>query len=172
MGLDHLGDGAVLYARTVAPALGAAEWLELGAAIAATCERLRVQGRIARHGSTLIAQGHGLLIAWEEDAALSGCSRDTIARALASCPGGAARILEAPPLLVEAADGPRALDREGARALIRAGALGASSAWYDLRLPTLGEWRRLGRTTLASSDVGRRLLAGAGANSANSDVER
>ncbi len=172
MGLDDLGDDAVLYARTAAPALGAAEWSELAGAIAATCERLRVQGRIASHGCALIAQGHGLLIAWQEDAALSGCSRDTIARALASCPGGAARILEAPPLLVEDADGPRALDREGARALLRAGALGASSTWYDLRLPTLGEWRRLGRTTLAQSEVGRRLLAGAAANAAKSNVER
>jgi hypothetical protein len=165
--LAHLPDHARLLLRSVDPPFTPHRF-------AALVERLapRLRG-LAAHGALLdwavdqAADGRVLIIATvhapiaadplaashpHAPHQLSGCSLDQLGRVLGE--HGEAmgqRLLDAPPLVLELAGGPRCVDRAGLRALVRDGVATAETPIYDLAITDLGTWRRAATVPLGRS---------------------
>lgn len=152
MPLADLSDHARLQLVPCDPPLTLAE----GAALAAQLDKLFIQfareDRIHAWAIAVEVEGALLVIAWEGDSELSGCSRDKVARLLLGHEERSGRrLLSAPPILIATAAGPRCVDRPGLRQLIASGAVDGQAAVYDLHAPTLGAWRTAAHVPLVGS---------------------
>jgi hypothetical protein len=143
--LDDLGDDALVRLLAAHPPLSPAAAVALLAALDKLLAQFAREGRLTRWAVASEADGAVVVIAWEGPP-ISGCSHDKLAQVLARHEeSSGASVLAAPPILIEVAGKPRALDRAALKALVAAGQAGPSSTHWDLRVGTLGEWRRRGR---------------------------
>lgn len=143
--LDELADHALVRLLAADPPLSA----EASTALLSALDKLMAQfardGRLTRWAVATDAGGAALIIAWEGDA-ISGCSHDKLAQVLAKHEeSSGCRMLTAPPILIEITGRPQAVDRATLKKLAAAGQAGPASTHWDLRVGTLGEWRRHGR---------------------------
>lgn len=144
-GLDDLGDDALVRLLAADPPLSA----DASAALVSALDKLMAQfardGRLTRWAVATDADGAALIIAWEGPA-ISGCSHDKLAQVLAKHENtSGSNLLAAPPILIEIDGKPRAIDRATLKRLVSSGQAGPTSTHWDLRVGTLGEWRRYGR---------------------------
>lgn len=144
-GLDDLGDDALVRLLAADPPLSA----DASAALVGALDKLMAQfardGRLTRWAVATDAGGAALVIAWEGPA-ISGCSHDKLAQVLAKHEeSSGSRMLAAPPILLEIAGQPRAIDRATLKTLVASGQAGPTSTHWDLRVGTLGDWRHHGR---------------------------
>jgi hypothetical protein len=144
-GLDALGDDALVRLLAVDPPLSPAAAQALLAALDKLLAQFAREGRLQRWAVASEAGGAALVIAWEGPP-ISGCSHDKLAQVLAKHEAeSGSSMLAAPPILIEVAGRPRAIDRAALKALVAAGQAGPGSTHWDLRVTTLGAWRRRGR---------------------------
>lgn len=153
-GLDALPDRAALRIVTADPPLDA----ESAAALCAALDKLGAQfvreGRASAWASAAVLDGAVLLCAFAADAPLSGCSHDKIAGVLAQhAERGARRLLDAPPIVIQAQGRWRCVDRAGLRALLASGEVGADAPVASVRAETLGAWRAAPTLPLARSHL-------------------
>jgi len=129
---------------------------DAGAALCAAIDKLMRQfareGRLVRWAVEVLGGGAVLAIATLAGEELSGCSQDKLAQLLAHHEQATnRRIVAAPPIVVEIAGQPRCLDRALLRACAARGEVTASSVHWDVRVLTLGAWRRAGRVAAGES---------------------
>ncbi len=154
-GLDDLGDDALVRLLAADPPLS----VDASAALVSALDKLMAQfardGRLTRWAVTTDAGGAALIIAWEGPA-ISGCSHDKLAQVLAKHESSSgSNLLAPPPILIEIAGKPRAIDRATLKRLVAAGQAGPTSTHWDLRVGTLGEWRRHGRRPARETWLGQ-----------------
>ena len=150
-GLDDLGDDALVRLLAADPPLSA----EASAVLVSALDKLMAQfardGRLTRWAVSTDAGGAALVIAWEGPA-ISGCSHDKLAQVLAKHEASSgSSMLAAPPILIEIAGAARAIDRATLKKLVAASQAGPTSMHWDLRISTLGEWRKHGRRPAAET---------------------
>ena len=143
--LSGLSDDALVRLLAADPPLTA----DASAALIGALDKLMAQfardGRLTRWAVATDAGGAALVIAWEGPV-ISGCSHDKLSQVLAKHEeSSGSNLLAAPPILIEIAGQPRAVDRAMLKTLLAAGQVTATSMHWDLRVGTLGEWRRYGR---------------------------
>jgi hypothetical protein len=144
--LDDLPGHARIRLLPVDPPLDHAAGAALGAAIDKLMRQFAREGRLERWAIEVLGGGAVLAIATLGEQELSGCSQDKLAQLLAHHEQGSSRrIVAAPPIVVEIAGEPRCLDRRALRACAERGEVTALTVHWDLRVATLGEWRRAGR---------------------------
>lgn len=153
-GLEALDDAARLRALPCDPPLGGEAWTALRTGLAKLFAQFAREGRIEAWGCSLAAGGSVLVIAWR-GGELSGCSHDALNRLLLAHERDGRLLLSAPPLVVEIAGTARCVDRPGLRELVSGGQAGPATMAYDLRVPTLGDWRSAGRLPLERLHGGR-----------------
>jgi hypothetical protein len=150
--LDDLPDPARIRLLPVDPPLDPAAGAALSASIDKLLRQFAREGRLERWAVEVLGGGAVLAIATLGAEELSGCSQDKLAQLLAHQEHALARTLvAAPPIVVEIAGVPRCLDRRGLRARAERGEVSAASVHWDLRVATLGEWRRAGRLPAGTS---------------------
>ncbi len=150
--LSDLPDHARLRLLPVAPPLAPDEGAALAAAIAKLMRQFAREGRLARWAVEVLGDGALLAIATLGAEELSGCSQDKLAQLLAHHEqAGGRAIIAAPPIVIEISGQPRCLDRRQLRACAERGEVTMASVHWDVRVATLGDWRRAGRRPLGGS---------------------
>jgi hypothetical protein len=163
--LADLPDQARLRLLPVDPPLDQAAGTALCAAIDKLMRQFAREGRCERWAAEVLGGGAVLAIATLGQEELSGCSQDKLSQLLAHQErSGERRIIAAPPIVVEIDGSPRCLDRRELRARAARGEVTAASVHWDVRVPTLGDWRRAGRQPLGASWLAALLPALSGAN--------
>jgi hypothetical protein len=150
--LDDLPDQARIRLLPVDPQLDQAAGAALCAAIDKLMRQFAREDRLERWAVAVLGGGAVLAIATLGAAELSGCSQDKLIQLLAHHEQATARrIVAAPPIVVEIAGVPRCLDRRALRAAAERGEVTAASIHWDVRVATLGDWRRAGRLPVGAS---------------------
>ena len=150
--LADLPDHARIRLLPVDPILDQAAGAALRAAIDKLMRQFAHEGRVGRWAVEVLGGGAVLAIATLGAEELSGCSQDKLASLLAHHEQlGSRLIVAAPPIVVEIAGQPRCLDRRRLRAGAERGEVTAASVHWDVRVATLGEWRRAGRRPVGAS---------------------
>lgn len=110
------------------------------------------ENRIAEHAVEVWADGAVLAIGFMDHGQLSGCSHDKLAQVLAAHEARTgAKLLDAPPIMVEVDGKPISVDRAGLKALVAAGRVTRDSTHWDLRVDTIGAWQERGRVPAHTS---------------------
>jgi hypothetical protein len=149
--LDDLPDQARIRLLPVDPPLDQAAGAALCAAIDKLMRQFAREDRLERWAVCVLGGGAVLAIASLGAQELSGCSQDKLAQLLAHHEHALSRsIVAAPPIVVEIEGLPRCLDRRELRACAARGEVTAESVHWDVRVTTLGAWRRSGRCAAGS----------------------
>ena len=171
MGLDHLPAASALRLFPISPACDPPTAARLQAALDKLFAQFAREARLTAWGSTLLASGGVLAVAWQAPDTLSGCSHDRLARLLSHFEDDQRRILNAPPMVIEAS--PRAADgrtpsleeavvvccdRSGLRRLLSDGRVNADSLVWNLQVATLAALFQDCRRPLADHPLGMRML--------------
>jgi len=144
--LSDLPPTARLVLRPIHPPLAP----EAAAALVLAIDKLFAQftreDRISTHAVEVLADGAVLAVAFVDDTPLSGCSHDKLAQVLAAHEARTgAKLLDAPPIMVEVDGRPTCVDRVGLKALVTAGRVDANTVHWDLRADSIGAWQERGR---------------------------
>ncbi len=154
--LDRLGDDADCRIVASDPPLPPDAAAALAAAIAKLFAQFAREGRCRAHACASVLDGAAVVIAWQGDAALSGCSHDKLAKLLAAHERDGRRLLAPPPLsVIDRAGTVRCLDRAGVRAGLVAGMLDGECQVIDRAVVRLGDWRGRGLVPLRAHALGR-----------------
>lgn len=151
--MSRLGDLARCRILTPDPPLSASEAEQLVGALDKLFAQFAREDRLTHWSCSAEHGGAAIVLAWEPDAALSGCSHDKLNRLFANHEERTGRqILAPPPFCVQLGGAWRCLDRSG----LRAQAV-AATPFIDARVGSLGEWRARGLTSVGASWAGRLL---------------
>jgi hypothetical protein len=144
--LSDLPPNARVVLRPIHPPLA----VDAAAALVQAIDKLFAQftreDRVSAHAVEVLADGAVLAVAFVDGAPLSGCSHDKLGQVLAAHEARTgAKLLDAPPIIVEVDGRPACVDRAGLKALVAAGRVSRDTIHWDLRVDTVGAWRDLGR---------------------------
>lgn len=150
--LSDLPPNARLVLRPIHPPLTPDAAAALVQAIDKLFAQFTREDRVSAHAVEVLANGAVLAVAFVDDTPLSGCSHDKLAQVLAAHEARTgAKVLDAPPIMVEVDGTPTCVDRAGLKALVAAGRVSADTTHWDLRVDTIGAWRERGRVPARSS---------------------
>jgi hypothetical protein len=150
--LSDLPPTARLVLRPIHPPLAPDAVAGLVQAIDKLFAQFTREKRVSAHAVEVIADGAVLAVAFVDDTPLSGCSHDKLAQVLAAHEARTgAKLLDAPPIMVEVDGRPVSVDRAGLKALVTAGRVTRDSIHWDLRVDTIGGWHERGRVPARTS---------------------
>ncbi|HEX3135066.1 MAG TPA: hypothetical protein VHX44_15990 [Planctomycetota bacterium] len=144
--LSELPPTARLVLRPIHPPLAREAATALTQAIDKLFSQFVREDRVSAHAVEVLADGAVLAVAFVDGTPLSGCSHDKLAQVLTAHEARTgAKLLDAPPIMVEVDGRPTCVDRVGLKGLIAAGRVDANTIHWDLRADTIGVWREHGR---------------------------
>lgn len=150
--LSDLPPSARLVLRPIHPPLAPDAAAALVQAIDKLFAQFTREDRVSTHAVEVLADGAVLAVAFVDGTPLSGCSHDKLAQVLkAHEERTGAKLLDAPPIMVEVDGKPTSVDRAGLKALVAAGRVTRDSTHWDLRVDTIGAWQERGRVPAHTS---------------------
>jgi hypothetical protein len=150
--LSDLPPTAHLVLRPIHPPLAPDAATALVQAIDKLFAQFTREDRVSVHAVEVLADGAVLAVAFVDSTPLSGCSHDKLAQVLkAHEERTGAKLLDAPPIMVEVGGKPTCIDRAGLKALIADGRVTKASIHWDLRVDTIGAWQERGRVPAYTS---------------------
>lgn len=150
--LSDLPPTARLVLRPIHPPLAPEAATALVQAIDKLFAQFTREDRVSAHAVEVLADGAVLAVAFVDGTPLSGCSHDKLAQVLAAHEARTgAKLLDAPPIMVEVDGKPTSVDRSGLKALVAAGRVTSASTHWDLRVDTIGAWQERGRIPARTS---------------------